>query len=128
MCLWFFKMLSDFFSFVFRYSYLSLICDATMYMYTNTCVLSDLKKRNILTKASYVSRCDKRFKKRKGNLQILWCFSVDLRIMKQSAAKCQDNQLKHPKLVETSFFQREILKRTHQENANNMTLHCVGKC
>lgn len=70
MCLWFFKMLSDFFSFVFRY---------------NICALSDLKKRNILTKASYVLRCDKRFKKRKGNLQILWCF---FRRLKNYETKC----------------------------------------
>lgn len=45
MCLWFFKMLSDFFFFVFCYSYFSLICDVIMYMYINICVLSDLKKK-----------------------------------------------------------------------------------
>lgn len=67
-------------------------------------------------------------KREKAICKYCGVFSVDLRIMKQSAAKCQDNQLKHPKLVETSFFQREILKGTHQENAINMTLHCAGKC
>lgn len=84
-----------------------------MYMYTSSCALSDLKiKKKQLNKGFLCLRYDKRFKKRKGNLQILWCFFRRLKNYEKRAAKCLDNQLKHPKL-----FSKEILKRTHQEHA-----------
>lgn len=49
----------------------------------------------------------KYLKREKAICKYCGVFSVDLRIMKKRAAKCQDNQLKHPKLVEKSFFKRD---------------------
>lgn len=90
-----------------------------------TCAMIDLKKKSFLC-----TKSDKRFKnayhlRRHNGTQdeekaiCIWCFfSVNSRIMKKKlAAQCQDNHLKHSKLVEKYSFQRENKKRTLQEHA-----------